>query len=67
MVDLDKRYLEDIWWCLFECRDMEKLFDEIQQVLSEDVLPWLDRFHSRQDVIRAGQSGTLNAIVMRNL
>ena len=64
---LSKRYREDTWWCLFEGRDMEKLFGEIQQVLSEDVLPWLDRFESRRDVIRAGQSGTLNAIVMRNL
>ena len=64
---LSERYREDHWWCLPEDGDVEKLYAEVRQTLTEDVLPWLDRFDTRQDVIRAGQSGTLNAHIWGSL
>lgn len=64
---ISPRYGKDYWWCIFEGRDMEKLFGEMQAILTEDVLPWMDRFESRQDVIRAGQRGELRGIIWRNI
>ncbi|MBR2047853.1 MAG: DUF4304 domain-containing protein [Oscillospiraceae bacterium] len=64
---MSERYREDHWWCLFEGRDMESLYADLKRTLTEDVLPWLDRFDTRQDVIRAGQSGTLNAHIWGSL
>ena len=64
---LSLRYRDDLWWCLFEGRDMESLYADIRRVLTEDVLPWLDRFDTRQDVIRAGQAGILNAHIWGSL
>ena len=64
---ISPRYRKDYWWCIFEGRDMEELFGEMQAILTEDVLPWMDRFESRQDVIRAGQRGELQGIIWRNI
>ena len=61
------KYREDYWWRIFEGSDMEKLFSEMQAIMTEDVLPWMERFGSRQDVIRAGQRGELRGIVWRNI
>ena len=57
----------DHWWCIFEGRDMEKVFDEVCWVLEETALPWMDRFGSKEDVIRAIQSGTTRANVFKNM
>ena len=57
------RYGSDHWWCIFEDRDMESLYCEVRTILTEDVLPWMTRFESRQDVIRAGQNGLLKGMI----
>ena len=57
----------DHWWCIFEGRDMEKLFEEVCWVLEASALPWLDRFESKEDVLRASANGTLNANVFQRL
>ena len=64
---LSPKYGTDYWWCLFEGRDMEKLFAELQTLLMQDIIPWLDQFESRRDVIRAGQAGKLKANIFGSL
>lgn len=62
---MDLFYGRDHWWCIFEGRDMDKLFAEIQSTLTKSTLPWMDQFQSRQDVIRAGQKGLLRGFVCK--
>lgn len=64
---LDPTYGRDHWWAIFEGRDMEKLFAEVQSTLSTSTLPWLNQFESRQDVIRAGQKGQLRGMIWGNI
>ena len=60
-------YRNDYWWCIFEGRDMEKLFAEVHAILTTSTLPWMNQFESRQDVIRAGQKGQLRAMIWGNI
>ena len=46
---------------------MEALFDEVQFVLEDVTLPWLNRFESRKDALQASANGTLKANVFRSL
>ena len=64
---MDPTYGRDHWWCIFEGRDMEKLFAEVQLILTGSTLPWMAQFECRQDVIRAGQKGLLKNFVCRNI
>ena len=60
-------YRNDYWWCIFEGRDMEKLYAEVQAMLTNSTLPWLAQFECRQDVIRAGQKGQLRGMIWGNI
>ena len=60
---LDPTYRRDHWWSIFEGRDMDKLFAEVQATLTSSTLPWMDQFECRQDVIRAGQKGQLRGMI----
>ena len=54
---LDPTYGWDFWWSIFEGRDMEKLFAEVQSTLTKSSLPWLEQFSTPRDVIQAAQKG----------
>ena len=45
------KYAKDYWWCVFEGRDMEKLYCEITDLLRGDVIPWLEQARSRDEMI----------------
>lgn len=60
---ISKRYAGDHWWILTEVTDQEKLYAELFALLKEEVLPWLDQFENRRDVIRVGQSGALRGMI----
>ena len=64
---ISKRYAGDHWWTLTEATDREKLYAELRQLMEEDILPWLDRFESRRDVIRVGQTGALRGMIWGNV
>ena len=64
---ISKRYAGDHWWVLTEVTDTEKLYEEICQLMVEDILPWLDQFETRRDVIRVGQSGALKGMIWGNV
>ena len=64
---MDPTYRTEHWWCIFEGRDMEKLFAEVQATLTTSTLPWLSQFESRRDVIRAGQKGLLKGMISKNI
>lgn len=60
---VSKRYVGDHWWVLTEATDSEKMFAELLTLMKEDVLPWLDQFSCRRDVIRVGQTGALHGMI----
>lgn len=60
---ISQRYMGDHWWVLTEATDDEKLFTELLTLLREDILPWLDQFSCRRDVIRVGQTGKLKHMI----
>lgn len=57
---ISDRFTRDQWWTITEATDMDSIYAEFRDLLIEDILPWLDQFQSRQDVIRIGQTGALN-------
>lgn len=60
---ISKRYTGDHWWTLTEVTDAEKMYGELYQLMTEDILPWLDQFETRRDVIRVGQTGALRGMI----
>lgn len=62
-----QRYSSDQWWAISEALDDEKLQAELISVITEDVLPWLDRFSSKEETIRMGQRGTLRGMLWKSL
>ena len=60
---ISKRYVGDHWWVLTEVTDPEKLYAELKCLFEEDVIPWLDQFQIRRDVIRVGQTGALRGMI----
>ena len=60
---ISQRYVGDHWWVLTEASDTEKLYTELNLLIREDILPWLDQFSCRQDVIRMGQAGKLKDMI----
>jgi hypothetical protein len=60
---VSKRYQGDHWWVLTEVTNLEKLYAELLQLMKEDILPWLDQFETRRDVIRVGQTGALRGMI----
>ena len=64
---ISKRYVGDYWWVLTEATDDERLYAELQLLMEEDILPWLDQFGTRRDVIRVGQSGALWGMIQGSI
>ena len=64
---ITKRYVGDHWWLLTEVTDAEKMYAELKCLIEEDVLPWLDQFQTRRDVIRVGQTGALRGMIRGNV
>ena len=60
---ISKRYTGDHWWSITENSDAEKLYAEIFALMDEEILPWLDQFSCRRDVIRVGQTGELKNMI----
>lgn len=60
---ISKRYVGDHWWVLTEVTDAEKMYAELKCLFEEDVIPWLDQFQIRRDVIRVGQTGALRGMI----
>jgi len=60
---VSERYTGDHWWIITEVTDAEKLYTELLRLMEEDILPWLDQFESRRDVIRVGQTGALRGMI----
>ena len=60
---ISKRYTGDHWWTLTEVTDAEKMYGELYQLMTEDILPWLDQFETRRDVIVVGQTGALRGMI----
>ena len=66
--DISERYPGvDHWWTISENTDGELLYEELFALLKEDILPWLDQFSCRRDVIRAGQAGKLRNMIWGNV
>lgn len=38
----------DHWWTVFENRDMDKLYEELKELLSGDTLAWFEKVPSRE-------------------
>ncbi len=53
----------DHWWMISVNTNVELLYAELHTLLKEDILPWLDQFSCRRDVIGAGQSGKLENMI----
>ena len=64
---ISKRYAGDHWWILTENSDLEKLYRELYTLMDVEILPWLDQFSCRQDVIRVGQTGALKDKTFRSI
>ena len=60
---ISKRYVGDHWWRITEVTDAEILYEEIVQLMEEELLPWLNQFQTRRDVIRVGQTGALRGMI----
>lgn len=60
---ISRRYTGDHWWVQTEATDGERLFSELLTLMQEDILPWLDQFSCRRDVIRVGQTGKLKNMI----
>ena len=63
--DISPRYSRDQWWKLTESSSDTQLYTELEAVLSEDVLPWLEQFSSIEDAIRLKQCGALKNLLWR--
>ena len=64
---ISSRYVGDKWWEITDATDSEQLYSEFYQLMTEDILPWLEQLTSRRDVIRAGQSGKLSNMIRGNI
>ena len=64
---VSKRYAGDHWWVLTQATDTERLYAELRSLMLEELLPWLDQFQSRRDVIRVGQTGALRGMIWGNV
>ena len=51
----------------YSAKDAEKMYAELKCLFEEDVLPWLDQFQTRRDVIRVGQTGALRGMIRGNV
>ncbi len=60
---ISQRYVGDHWWVLTEVTEVEKMYAELLTLMQEDILPWLDQFSCRRDVIRVGQTGKLKNMI----
>ncbi len=60
---VSKGYVGDHWWMITEVTDAEKLYAEILCLMEADILPWLNQFETRRDVIRVGQTGALRGMI----
>ena len=60
---ISKRYVGDHWWVLTEVTNPEMLYREILGLMEEDIVPWLEQFETRRDVIRVGQTGALRGML----
>ena len=64
---ISTKYTGDKWWNITEITDPDQLYSELCMLMTEDILPWLDQFASRSDVIRAGQAGKLKQMLWGSL
>ena len=64
---ISARYTGDKWWVITDATDADTLYLEFFQLMTEDILPWLDQFSCRRDVIRAGQAGKLRDMIWGNV
>ena len=62
---VSSRYHGDHWWSIFPGRDMDKLFEELKQLMEEDVLPFLRETATRDGLHRQIQTGKF--VVLKNL
>lgn len=64
---ISKRYVGDHWWMLTEVTDTEKMYAELRSLFEEEIIPWLDQFQIRRDVIQMGQTGALRGMIRGNV
>ena len=60
---ISEAYKGDHWWVITEVKKVEALYEELRHLLEGDILPWLNHFESRRDVIRVGQTGALRGLI----
>ena len=60
---ISERYVGDHWWTITEATEVDKLYAELLALMKEDLLPWLEQFSCRGDVIRVGQTGKLKEMI----
>ena len=64
---ISERCVGDHWWLLSEATDADKLYGELRILMQEDILPWLNQFSCRRDVIRVGKTGALKHMIRGNI